>query len=444
MSVRQVPDAIQWHEGMLLAPQHFQPLALRQDNLLQYHATTISPYHWGIRHLKIDPVLLVEGTLRVTELEAVMPDGLAVSWVGAGPEGLEVSLAPYADALKTAPVRVHLAVPARRSGLSQVKGELPRYDSVEGDPVSDESTGDGDLRIPRLRPRLSLLVADTPPQKYISFPLAEVAYSNETFVLTEFLPPMLRVPLGSPLAQACAAIARRLREKAVFLADRARTPSVASRPPQLLETRAMVHSLVAALPHFEAVLNTGLSHPYALYLALTTLVGHVASVGRALLPPVLDPYDHDNLWASFEQARHFVFRVIEEGILETFTAFPFYLERDAFQISFDEDWRTRRLVIGVRAQAGVSEAEVAQWVEQCLIGSKTVMPGLRDRRILGARRERIESEGDLVPSSGVVLFGLEADSQVVESHQILQVWNAADRGEAPRASEIVLYVKNRR
>ena len=444
MSFRQVPAAIQWHEGMLLAPQHFQQLALRQDGLLHYHAATVSPFHWGVRHLRLDPVLLVEGTLRVTALEAVMPDGLVVTHDAGVPGGLEADLTPWTDAMKAAPVRIHLAVPALRPGLSPVQGELPRYDSVEGEPVADESTGDGDLRIPRLQPRVSLLVAETPPQKYVSFPLAEVAYTNETFALTDFQPPMVRVPLGSPLGQMCTAVARRLREKAVFLADRSRSPSVVARPPQLLETRAMVHSLVAALPQFEAVLNTGVAHPYALYLALTSLAGHLAFLGRGLLPPVLDAYDHDDLWARFDQARQFVFRVIDEGILETFTAFPFTLEKDLFQLTFDEEWRTRRLVLGVRARPGLSEAELAQWVEQCLIGSRTVMPSLRDRRVLGARRERIAGEGDLVASSGVLLYALEADPHVIEPNQVLQVWNAADRGEPPQASEIVLYVKNRR
>jgi type VI secretion system protein ImpJ len=74
-----VPPAIQWHEGMLLAPQHFQWQSQRQEALLHYHSAAMNPFHWGVRHLRIDPVLLVDGTLRVLELEAVLPDGLVVS-----------------------------------------------------------------------------------------------------------------------------------------------------------------------------------------------------------------------------------------------------------------------------------------------------------------------------------------------------------------------------
>ncbi|HEV7518390.1 MAG TPA: type VI secretion system baseplate subunit TssK, partial [Thermoanaerobaculia bacterium] len=80
MSARELPAAIQWHEGMLLAPQHFQQMALRQEDLLGYHAAALSPYHWGVRQMEHDASLLVAGTFRLTALEAVLPDGLVVAW----------------------------------------------------------------------------------------------------------------------------------------------------------------------------------------------------------------------------------------------------------------------------------------------------------------------------------------------------------------------------
>ena len=40
---RDVPDAIKWHEGMMLAPQHFQQMALRGEQLLVYHVAAAAP-----------------------------------------------------------------------------------------------------------------------------------------------------------------------------------------------------------------------------------------------------------------------------------------------------------------------------------------------------------------------------------------------------------------
>ena len=68
-SAHDLPGAIQWHEGMLLSPQHFQQLSLRQEELLAYHLRMFAPFHWGVTHLKHDAVMLVSGAYRITELE---------------------------------------------------------------------------------------------------------------------------------------------------------------------------------------------------------------------------------------------------------------------------------------------------------------------------------------------------------------------------------------
>ena len=80
VDIRKIPPAINWHEGMLLAPQHFQQTDQRHESLTTYHVSTVSPFHWGIMDLKIDRPRLVDGNLKIMSLEAVMPDGLAVSF----------------------------------------------------------------------------------------------------------------------------------------------------------------------------------------------------------------------------------------------------------------------------------------------------------------------------------------------------------------------------
>ena len=38
MNAYEIPDAIQWHEGLLLTPQHFQQMSARHEALVQYRA----------------------------------------------------------------------------------------------------------------------------------------------------------------------------------------------------------------------------------------------------------------------------------------------------------------------------------------------------------------------------------------------------------------------
>jgi type VI secretion system protein ImpJ len=440
MHVSTIPDAIQWHEGMLLAPQHFQQSTWRQEALLHYHSMAIAPFHWGIRHVHIEPMLLMHGTLRVVELEAVMPDGL-VAVHGPHTEGsLELDLTPYTEDLRHTPRVVYLGVPEHRTGCVAGKETLARYASVDGPAVVDANTGEGEVCIPRLRPRLCLVYADVPPPGYVSFPLAQVHYQNERFVLTDFIPPTCSVSRSSPLGEMCASIARRLREKAMFLAEQVQSPAAAVSAPLMLETKTLLHSLVAALPPFEALLSTGRAHPYALYLALCALVGQVAGVGTSPVPPVLPVYNHNDLRATFAPAQAFIFRALDEGVHEDYTAHPFHYAAGLFRLTFDSAWMGARLVIGVRGQAGMTEREVVAWVEGSVIGASSLLQSMRERRILGVARQRIERDERLVPARGVVLFALEADSTSLKPNAVLQICNAS---ETPRPAEIVLYVRHR-
>lgn len=367
-----------------------------------------------------------------------MPDGLVVSHNAGEVPDLTVDLTARLDEIKQRPLVVHLAVAARGRGLAFNE----RYASIDAGPVADENTGEGDLPMPILKPKVTLVVAEDLPPKYVGFPLLEIGYRNEVFGLTEFEPPWLRVAPGSGTYDLCLSIAARLREKAVFLADQVRTPSAAASAAQLLDTKLLVHALAGELPAFEAVLRTGVSHPYPLYLALCSLVGHVAMLGRSLVPPVLDPYDHNDLHNTFAQAYAFIDRAVSEGVHESYIRYPFRREGDEYRLLFDPDWMTRSLILGVQAPAGVSEQEMAGWVAASVIASESKVAALRDHRVMGLRRKRLDADADLVPPRGMSLYSLPVDAQFVVPGEELVVFNPAL--DAPlRPESIVLFVRNR-
>src|ERR1700755_1596492 len=104
MEAHDIPEAIQWHEGLMLAPQHFQQLSLRHESLLHYVAGAIAPFNWGVSRegsFMTDKSALADGKLRVMRLDAVMPDGLVVCYDARGDrekggEELVVDQGPYA------------------------------------------------------------------------------------------------------------------------------------------------------------------------------------------------------------------------------------------------------------------------------------------------------------------------------------------------------------
>ncbi len=437
---RDIPEAIQWHEGMLLAPQHFQQMSLRNEELLHYHTHLAAPYHWGVVHLKVDPVLLVNGTFRIAELEAVMPDGLVVSHYAYDGQDIEVDLTAYTDDIKQAPVTIQLAVAANKNPTGDSRAGLARMESVEGPSISDANTGEDELRIPRLKPRLSLLVTEKPPKKYSTFPIARIAYTNESFSQTDYIPPTLSVPVKSEVGKLCADIAKRLREKAAFLSQSLRSPSLALNAPLILENKHLIQSLVGTLPQFEAILYSGVSHPFPLYLSLCMLTGHVAAVSPSMVPPILTPYDHNDLLATFSQAQKFIFRAIDEGILEKYTAIPMQEENGEFTLMLQKKWVGTLLTIGVRAQPGMATDLVMDWLNEAVIGSESQIPSMQEKRILGPKRQKVEKVDEFVPAQDVLIASIKVDSKFIMPEEVLHIFNH-DSSAAQKPAEIVLYVK---
>jgi type VI secretion system protein ImpJ len=434
-----IPAAIQWHEGMLLTPQHFQQDAARTEMLLQYSTLSAAPFAWGVQRLHLDTRLISSGSFRVLQLEAMMPDGTVVSHRAERDRELMVDLIPHKEAMRSAPVAVHLALPARASAA--VRGGLSRYESFESEPIADENTGNADLRIPRLRPSLTLFLGETPPPKYISFPLAQVRFEDENYYLADYVPASLSVPANSALGRTCSQLVARLREKAVTISEQVRSPAAVLDMPMMLDSKLRVQTLVAALPRMEAVLSTGVAHPFTLYTELCGVAGQLCSLGASLLPPVFSTYNHRELRASFNEVISFCHRMVDEGVPESYRALTFRFADGVFSLNFEPEYVNKRLVLGMRVPGGAGERDVVSWAEECLIGSQSVIQSLRERRILGAARQHVDRDQDLLPARGVILFSLRPDPEYIRQSEPLQILNFNDRPGSIRPLEIVLYVK---
>jgi type VI secretion system protein ImpJ len=450
MEAHDIPEEIQWHEGLMLAPQHFQQLSLRHESLLQYVAGAIAPFNWGVSSFEPDKSALADGKLRVTRLDAVMPDGLVVCYDARGDrekggEELVVDMSPYARALKGGGVlTVYLAV-ATRDAEPGARGHDGRYRSIDGELVKDEQTGDNALPIPRLRPRLKLFAGEAPAKNYVSFPVARVRHSGAGYTLEGSVPPSLAVGRDSELGRVCSEAARNIRDKALYLADRLRGAQGESRTGLDIETEAIIRRLVAPLPQIEALLFTGVSHPFPVYLAFCAAAGQVASLDGHFDPPLFRPYDHDDLAATFKEVLDFIRGKVEAAVASTFTVHRFDYDQSAgaFHIRFNPEWGKKRLVLGMRTRPGMSESELARWgVEECVIGSRSKMESLRRKRISGAPRAVIERDEDLVPPRDVVLFSLVPDPEFVSADEDLLILNADERGREKRPSAIALYVRH--
>ncbi len=105
-----LPDAVCWHEGMQLLPQHFQLQGLRAEALAAHFAGACNPWFWGVSQLEVDPSALSAGQVRLLQLQGTLPDGLPVNLqAGVGPS-LELDITEAIDKTADATVTIYLAV----------------------------------------------------------------------------------------------------------------------------------------------------------------------------------------------------------------------------------------------------------------------------------------------------------------------------------------------
>lgn len=436
-------DAIQWYEGMLLSPQHLQQLDLRWSNLLCRYLELLSPNFWGVSVLNIDTVTLVNGKLRVLELEAILPDGTFVQVLSTDKKILEIDLTVYLDQFREqGPQMIHLAVPIVNPNGSNVTGDFPRFLSVPGTAIVDLNTGENPVYTPRLVPNVSLVLADVPHPRYASFPLAQIEFKDESYQLTSFIPPQLQILNTSMLGTVIGDVLQRLQNKAAFLSESLKSPSQGSQDLQLMdESENLLKVIVHQIPFIENLLGVNTTHPYQLYLSLLELAGGLTVIKRGQVAPSFIPYDHNNLYKSFDQVITFIVSMIDL-IQENYSLLPFNKFDRAFSIELQPSWSTSTYVIALRGSPTFGPKDLVQWAEGALIASQSLLKNVRDRRILGAARAVIDSstEFNLRSPPGGILLEITNDPAFIKKGDALCIVNLSDTSEK-RPLEIILYVK---
>lgn len=442
MAEAQMFDRIQWHEGMLLTPQHFQQESARVDALVAWQSLAGQPAAWGIRRLVIDEALLGGARLRILLLEAVMPNGMALRFDAARAQDatLELDLAPFAAAMAQGDVSVYLVVGSARS--LRLPGQPAMFRPVEGALVDDEVSEALPEEVPRMAANLALAAGKLPGAAYVAMQLMTLRQENQIVRRGPFWPAQLEVPAAANIAQRARALAVLMRSKAVFLGKQSMSQS--SRLEErvaLLEGRARLAHLTLNLPLLEATLDTAPMQPLALYLALCAQLGPLAALRPGAVPLAPPAYVHADSHAAFETVLDHLHGLAGE-VSQEWTSIAFDFDGEVFTLPWRPEWMNARLVLGLRGQG---EPELRQWMEGATIGSRTVSASLRDRRVPGAVRQGIGGAPELGlregGSGGATLFAVTVDAQSIVAGQDLLIGNDNSAQRSLRPQEIVVYIK---
>ncbi len=432
-------DVVQWHEGMLLLPQHFQQADRRVRQMFWYHLSHLAPYYYGIVKFKADPALFAKGVIHILELEMVMQDAFVMHFEARPDLALEIDLNQSPEQSWSGnTLMIHIGALRYREGESNCDGPLARFQSVEGDMIVDENTGQNPVSFPRLRPKLFLLAGETPPPEFISMPLMRVIKKDDTYFATDFIPPQLSVSRNSALGGLCMDLIQHIREKVTFLTDKVQNPSSTSPDGDF---SIALRTLISTLIPFEAMLYSEHNGPFELYLGLCTIAGQISSLNPGLVLPTFAPYNHKNLRSTFEQVTNYCHQTLDQ-IQETYKIIKFDQEDRIFKIKLPQPWIAPTLSLGIEIHQNFGENEAMEWLKASLIGSENYLRGIRDKRVLGAPRSISLSTSTFKNASGngVLMATVHLTPEYTDPLHPLVVTNISDNIEK-RPKSLYLYVE---
>ncbi len=423
-----IPQPVQWFEGMLLSPQHFQQNNSYFEHLIFHQLQRITPYFFGAIELKFNQTAIADQKLLVEKIHAVMTDGTVIDYAmndkGESPAfvGNESNLLCYdlgrIEGIKPQiPFYIYIAIAKQNvASSSDSIGGMKRYDSVNAGKVTDHNDYQNQVDLVRLRPKLQLLMESELSPNYSYFPIAKLQQNHDgSYRLMCYTPPLLNVscstsesPAGSALGEKVEYLISSLRSKATEQRNYFVEKQASSGPMNHLQKQNL-HYITQALPGLEVMLKSQRCHPYELYLALVNLSSSMAILQDEVLPPVYPAYNHQDLESIFKPVLNNLYRVINKLQLN-FDVVGFSLsEKGDYYCQYINTATSKisnLLMLSFRLATGVAREQLNSWIENAYICTEDKMEQLLIERITGCERNQVKefSEIDLIENDDEVFF----------------------------------------
>ena len=428
-------NKIQWHEGMLLSPQHFQYGELRIEQLLYASSQNSAYCNWGALDFAIDKNLLAQGIIELSQLLAILPDGTIIlhnselSNENTPPLNLRYNLADLG--LKgSSELSICLC-------LHQVSNSKQRYESIEYSNVVDENSSDNIITLPILRPKIFLNPNEV-PSECIGFPIVKLSFDGKQFSLQKFLPASLNIPQGDPIRQQLSSIVLNIRQKAAFLINKTQQTTSA---PILRDTRETLKPLIACLCILEPLIGLERLHPERLFDHLLNVATNLLPMQTTQIPGVLPTYDPFDPGSCIE----FFLNLFEKTIStvqQKFLSIPFHQQDRLFYLHLQPAYLNDTVYIGFRCPDGMSEKQMFEWIQEAIISCDDKIDVVTTRRISGASRTAVADDDteELIPNPGTIIFSFKNSDEFIKARQNLNIFNPGDTQEK-RPIDITLFVR---
>jgi len=338
-------QAVHWHEGMFLRPQHFQAA---QRHFLQVSDRSTKwdlHYNWGIRQIEADEDALANYRLVIRRLQARLHNGTPI----AVPEDGSLPMFDLKDAFgRENAVTVYLAVPtlqlSRRNLAAAGEADGGRY-LVETLQLEDENTGLNPQPVDVRRLNLKLLLSTQDHSGYDVLPIARIKRADRAEAVPQldesYIPPLLACDAWKPLEagilqQTFDRLGRKLELLSSQVVSRGMTFDSQGQGDRLLFEQLRIINEAHAGLGIEAFAQG--VHPFAMYLELCKLVGRLAILSAQRRPPELPKYDHDDLGTCFWRVKQHIDALLDIVVEPDYKERPFVGAGLRMQVALEPAW----------------------------------------------------------------------------------------------------------
>lgn len=298
--MRAVPK-IMWSEGLTLGPQHFQRQDLYHETRLQWIASALNPYFWGVRQVQWNLDGLGHNRLSADAMSIIFPDGDIYEVPGADllPEPVDLSRLPAdVDAFT---FHLTLALVKPHGGNADQNGRYVRCEEDMPDLFSEALT----IEVPFLKKQARLVAHAETHAPQTSIPIVQVrrALEGGFEIVPSFIPPSVTISAEPSLRHMLDGLIGAMTSKTESLQRRHRMASS-----EVYEVGAgdisswwmlnIVSTANALLTH--CARSPGL-HPEALFQQMLAAAGGLMTFSDRYKTSDLPAYRHDALGEVFAE-----------------------------------------------------------------------------------------------------------------------------------------------
>ncbi len=325
-----------WIDGLFLEPHHLQRQDRYHERLLARRLDAVSPNDWGVIDLEIDVRALQTNEIRITRLEAILPDGTPLAVDEATGDTLPPRRFEGFGAFGSSGTNVHRPLDVYVA-LAQESDQVANVD-LTNDPattarylrsqstVADVNSGTDERSIDWARHNLRILFGEERRERFDVLRIGQLTRttSGSVALREQFVPPVLRIGASEFLTNGFRRVLRAAIAKQQGLASSRRQRSAT-----VIEFQAgdaakfwLLHTLNGMLPALAEVVDKPSTSAREAYGTLAQLIGQLCTFDVEGDPMEIPRFNYLELGDVFEPMFVTAIDLLERVISERYVQIP--------------------------------------------------------------------------------------------------------------------------